>query len=1072
MYLDYFTDQNHAEVESSSVVPHEDDQTVLFTTAGMQQFVPNLMGLPHPKGTRLMSIQKCVRTVDIDEVGDNRHLTFFEMLGNWSLGDYFKKEALEWSFEFLTKKMNIPAEKIWVTVFGGDKDIPLDTDAENIWLQLGIPKERIIPIGPDPKNLKKGRGDNFWGPAGPTGPCGPCSEMHIWIGEGTPKPGQNPATDDTSFIEVWNDVFMEFYSDENGKLSPLDNKNVDTGMGLERLTMILNHKKTVFETDVYAEIFEILEKLSGKAYPPYSGNLDDKNPLTRAMRVIADHVRTASHLVSDGVAASNEGRGYVLRRLIRRAVRYGKKLGFEKPFLGKIAECYISAYSCFYPEIEARKSVIFDAFQIEEENFLKTIERGEGILDGIINEKLKVQSEGNTFIFVRHGESEDEEKKVLQHDDSPLTENGKSHARAVCEELKKKNITKILSSPTKRALETAEIIADQLNIPVEIFKNFAAGATGSVAGTPKEKVLPLTPIEYAEKHGTGERYQDLFERIKMGLSELQTLPKENGTTLVVAHRGIFSAIDTILVGGDLEDAKQERRKNEERDHGVWGEYVCFRDAINRVSTGTGIISGKDAFILFDTYGFPLDLTKEIAAEHGFMVDEEAFAVEMKAQRDRSRANANFDRKGENLSVFNNESPTNFIGYDRFSCNTKIGVYHSRSTNIDDPRYISFSLNETPFYAESGGQVSDTGVVKNNFFEIDVDSVKKRDDGVFIHSGIVKIKKGNFFDALNNQEEVFAEINIPRRERIKRHHSAAHLLHAALQKILGNHVAQAGSLVDENRTRFDFSHPKALSEQEIRAVELQMAAWVNLASPVVVKSMGIKEAKEAGAQALFSEKYGDIVRTIKMGDESFELCGGTHIANTADIGAVKILSESSVASGIRRIEMVVGPVAQELFLQKYDALETLAKKMKTPTDKLLERVDALFAEKKALEESLQKAEKELLSFEADEILERVETHCDASLQKTICEPLPTTDLQKISALVKILVEKGLSTAVLFTEDGGVAIATNGEKSAKELLLSITESFGGKGGGSPKFAQGSGVNIEEFGKIRERMHQLKK
>ncbi len=1047
MYLDYFTTQKHLEVESSSTVPHEDDQTVLFTTAGMQQFVPNLMGLSHPKGKRLMSIQKCVRTVDIDEVGDNRHLTFFEMLGNWSLGDYFKKEALEWSFEFLTKKMNIPSEKIWVTVFGGDTDLPLDTDAEKIWLHLGIPKERMIPIGaPIGGSSKKGRGDNFWGPAGPTGPCGPCSEMHIWIGEGTPKPGQNPATDDTSFIEVWNDVFMEFYSDENGKLTKLEKQNVDTGMGLERLTMILNNKKTVFETDVYTEIFEVLEKLSGKKYPPYSGDTDEKNPITRAMRVIADHVRTASHLIADGVGASNEGRGYVLRRLIRRAVRYGKKLGFSKAFLSDISKEYIIAYSEFYPELDNRKQVIFDAFQIEEENFLKTIERGEGILESLIREKE------NHFIFVRHGESEDGAQGVLQHADSPLTEKGKAHAERVVQELEDKKIGKILSSPTKRALETAKTVAKNIGVSIEIFAHFAAAETGKVAGTPKEKVLPLTPLEYAETQKTGETYSSFFERVKKGISELKNFPLKKESTVIVSHRGVFSAIEAALNGGTVEDAKIARREKENAGHGIMGEWT--------MGNADAQISGKDAFTLFDTYGFPLDLTKEIASEHGFTVDEEGFQKEMKAQKERSRASSNFDRKGQGNETFQNLPATAFVGYTETQCETKIlalveSVETHRNASLPTSQQYKIVFEKTPFYAESGGQVGDMGTIQIGNTMLLVMDTKKLDNGVFVHT-----VETHCNESLQIGDTVTLRIDIPRRERIKRHHSGAHLLHSALKKVLGNHVEQAGSLVDEHRTRFDFSHPKALSETEIRAVELQISEWVTNALPVFTKEMPLKEAKKAGAQALFSEKYGDIVRTIKMGDESFELCGGTHISNTAEIGSVKILSESSVASGIRRIEMVVGQTAQELFWEKYEAIELLSKKMKTSPDKLFERVDSLFLEKKTLEETLKKAEKELLSFEADEILQRI-----GEKTQNICEPLPTADLQKISALVKILQEKGIPTVALFTEDGGVSIATNGEKSAKDLLLSVLQLFGGKGGGSQKFAQGSGVNIEKFSKIRE-------
>ena len=864
-YIEFFEKNAHQEVQSSSLVPHENDQTVLFTTAGMQQFVPNLMGTPHPFGTRLCSVQKCVRTVDIDEVGDNRHLTFFEMLGNWSLGDYFKKESLTWSFQFLTEKLGIPQSRIWVTVFGGDKDVPLDEDSTQIWKELGFPSNRIIPISPQ-EGSKKGRGDNFWGPAGPTGPCGPCSEMHIWIGEGEPREGQNPATDDTNFIEVWNDVFMEFYSDENGKLSPLKAKNVDTGMGLERITMVVNGLKTVFETDVYAEIFAKIEFLSHKKYPPYSGDTNPENPTTRAMRVIADHARAASHLIADGVAPSNEGRGYVLRRLVRRAVRFGKQLGFSAPFLGEIASAYITAYAEFYPELESRKRLILDTLQLEEEKFFLTLERGESIL--------------TSYLLELSGES-------------------------------------------------------------------------------------------------------------------------------------------------------------------------------------SILSGEKAFSLFDTYGFPLDLTKEIAAEQGFSVDIEGFEKEMGAQRARSREGTQdfFDRKGEDMSIFEALPKTAFVGYESFSCEATILAVQQKEEGK-----VLIALDSTPFYAESGGQIGDKGSIVSKNGKIRVHDTKKVGNGVFVHFG--ELLSGSF----SVGEKGKAEIAKPLRERIKRHHSATHLLHSALKKVLGKHVEQAGSLVTAEKTRFDFSHPKAMTKEEIRRVEGIIAEWVTLSLPVVMQEMELEKAKQAGAEALFSEKYESMVRTIRMGEASFELCGGTHIANTAEIGAVKILSESSVASGIRRIEMVCGPAAQELLYGKCDMILEIAQKLKSPEEDILDKISSLFAERKEIEEALNTCREELFLHKAEEILYLAE---EVQGKRVLCCPLPTNDLKELGSIAKSAIQKGVSIVCLFAEDGGVVVASSEKAiSAKEVLNKIFEQFGGRGGGSPAFAQGSAVNIESFQEIKAMVADLLK
>jgi len=884
-YIEFFNKQNHSQVISASTIPDANDQTVLFTTAGMQQFVPNLMGKKHEQGVRLSSVQKCVRTVDIEEVGDNRHLTFFEMLGNWSLGDYFKQESIEWSYVFLINELKIPKEKLWVTVYGGDENLKYDQESHDVWLKMGIPEYKIVGIGAptDPeKRRRKGRGDNFWA-AGAIGPCGPSSELFIWLGEGEPKEGQTPETDEDNFIEVWNNVFMAFEQKEDTSLVPLAKKNVDTGMGLERLTMIIQGKTTVFETDVYDEIIAKIENISGKKYAPYSGDLNEKNPETRAFRVIADHVRCSVHLIADGVSASNEGRGYVLRRLLRRAIRFGKKLGMQN-FLSKIAEVYIAEFSEFYPEIGERKKVVTDALQIEEINFLRTLEKGEKKLEEIVS-----------------------------------------------------------------------------------------------------------------------------------------------------------------------DIKNKNKKD----------------------TDIADFSGVSAFVLSDTYGFPRDLTRELVTEKGFVIDEEKFNAEfdreLQLQRERSRSNQNFEMKGEGNSIFEDLPATEFVG-DTGNNLEKVEVkmlkFVKNKCEKTQKCTVTFVTDKTPCYAESGGQVGDRGLlfIGENIFTItDTKKIKGNNGDVFLHSAKI-LEKVTCMEDLDNVVGMTVKISVDEnlRKRVTRHHSAAHLLQSALTEVLGDGIEQAGSLVDEKRTRFDFSYPKALTTKEILEVQAKMTEYVSGNYPVSIKEMSISEAKEAGAVALFSEKYGNTVRTVRMGEPSFELCGGTHITNTSEIGAVQIISESSCSSGIRRIEMVVGQSAQALLDTTYLNEEKIAGKLKCSPAQIIERIEKLALERKSLQDEVGALSKKLLAFEAEEFYNR---KVEISGKIIICEPVPSHDLKHVAGMVRALSDKKVDIVVLFTEDGGIAIATQkGQIDAREIFAKIKEIAGGNGGGSPFFLQGKGVNLERFPEMR--------
>ncbi|HID92231.1 TPA: alanine--tRNA ligase, partial [Candidatus Peregrinibacteria bacterium] len=777
------------------------------------------------------------------------------------------------SHQFLIDELKIPKEKLWVTVYGGDESLEYDQESHDVWLKMGIPEHKIVGIGAptDPeKRRRKGRGDNFWA-AGATGPCGPSSELFIWLGDGEPAEGQNPETDEDNFIEVWNNVFMAYEQIEGGELKPLSQKNVDTGMGLERLTMIIQGKTTVFETDFYDNIIAEIEKLSGKKYPPYAEDTDENNPITRSFRVIADHVRCSIHLIADGVSASNEGRGYVLRRLLRRAVRFGKNLipstgSGNNLFLEKIAEVYISEFSEFYPEIGERKKVIIDALQIEESNFLRTLEKGE---------------------------------KKLQ-----------------------------------------EIIID----------------------------------------------------IK--------------------------------------------------------------------SKNQSDFSGISAFILSDTFGFPKDLTREIVEEKGFVIDEEKFNAEfdaeLKKQRERSRASGSFEMKGQNNTVFENLPATKFVG------NTGENLQNIDCTVLafveNEDKSFTIVLDTTPFYAESGGQVGDRGVI-GDIKIVDTKKIKGVNGDVFVHYGMVE---NNNNSSLQVGEILQVSVNQDLRDKTTRHHSAAHLLQSALTFVLGDGIAQAGSLVDENRTRFDFSYPKALKAKEILAVEAKIFEYVNAAHAVTITEMSIDEAKKAGAVALFSEKYGNTVRTVRMGEPSFELCGGTHVQNTAEIGGIKILTEASCSSGIRRIEMVVGDVAQKYFLNKCSVVASVAKTLKSSEVQIEERVAKLIQEKKNMENELSVIAKKLLAFEALEFYDR---KIEINGKIVICEPVPTHDLKHVAGMARALSDKAVDSVVLFTEDGGIVIATQkGGVNAREIFEKIKEIAGGNGGGSPFFLQGKGVNLERFPEIR--------
>lgn len=827
-FRDFFTQRNHVEIPSGSLIPSADDPTVLFTTAGMQPLVPNLLGTPHPKGTRLFDTQKCFRTPDIDEVGDDTHHTFFEMLGNWSLGEYFKEEAIDLAYDFFVKELGLDPKKFAITIFKGDADAPKDEEAKKLWLaKEGIDKKQIYEFG---------KTDNFWGPAGSTGPCGPCSEIHYDRGE---KYGEDlgPNCDENQrYVEIWNLVFMEFDKKEDGSYAKLKQKNVDTGVGFERLLAVLNKKDSAFDTPLFAHILGKIEELSGKKY------FDEK----RSFRIIADHIRGATFAIADGVTPGNEGRNYVLRRLIRRAIREGKRIGIHKAFVEEVAKVVIIEYKEQYPELEENKNTILSVLKVEEENFRKTLERGEKMLEEI---------------------------------------------------------------------------------------------------------------------NTGKE-----------------------------------------------------------------------------------ISGKDAFTLFDTYGFPLDLTKDFAEEHGLTVDEKGFEKEMKAQQERSRAGAarSFER-GNAVQTFSNMKKTEFVGYNETECEAKVlGV-------LEENEKLFIVLDKTPFYAESGGQVGDNGKIG----EIEIEDCQKTASGVFIHRGK---KSGN----IARDDTVIAKIDTERRGQIMRHHSLAHLFLGAAQHVLGKDVHQAGSHVNEYRTRFDFTFPRGLKPKEIAEIENSIVDSVNAAADVVIKETSLDEAKKNGAEATFGEKYGEKVRTVKMGEFSYELCGGTHVQNTSQIGAVKIISESGVSAGVRRIELVCAKAAQKLLQEKYSAIEEIATCLKVPAGDIMTRIEKMFSEHKEMQNTISALQKKLADFEAAEYAKNA---IEKNGKKIVILTNIAGDGKNAGNLARAIVVQKVDVAIVATTNGNIAIATNGEGNAKEILQKISATLGGGGGGGNAFASGGGVQGASTEKIAE-------
>lgn len=866
-FLKFYESKGHTIVASSSLVPHG-DPTLLFTNAGMNQFKEVFLGVEKRPYTRATTSQKCVRAGgkhnDLETVGRTaRHHTFFEMLGNFSFGDYFKRDAITYAWEFLTKVLELPEEKLYPTIFQDDDE------AFELWQDItGVPAEKIVRLGEK---------DNFW-QMGDTGPCGPCSEIIFDRGEAFKCDEPEcfiGKCDCDRWLEIWNLVFMQYNRDENGIMNPLPKPSIDTGMGLERITSIIQNVPTNFDTDLLKEIIVAVEKLCGK---PYYG--DERG---FGFRVVADHIRACTFLVSDGVLPGNEGRGYVLRRILRRAVRLGKSLGIEKPFLYELVGVVVNIMGQAYPEIIEKQDYVSRVIRSEEERFHETLHEG-----------LK--------------------------------------------------------------------IAEQI----------------------------------------------------------------------------------------IAEAKTAGRQQ---------------------------IGGKEAFVLYDTYGFPLDLTEDIADEHGLTVDRSGFEKAMQEQRDRARA-ARQDvgiLAGQELyaELGKDSLPTEFVGYAQIASGSTIKYLISdgeRVSQVAAGQKVEVILDRTAFYGESGGQVGDTGLIFKDNGKIRIYDAKKAFNGLVIHLG--EVVEGTF----STGDEVMAEIDFKRRQRLARNHSTTHLLHRALKEVVGEHVNQAGSLVEPDRLRFDFTHFQALTAEELKQIEARVNEMImaNLEIATVVTS--IDEAKKAGATALFGEKYGDTVRMVNMGDYSLELCGGSHIKNTAEAGLFKLLSESGIGAGLRRIEGVTGDGVLQYISEKESVIEDVSAVLKTSAREVVRRAEGVVRELKEAEKEIAALQTKLARYESQSILDGVR---EINGVKALAAKVDAPDMDALRNMGDMLKDKlGSGVVVLgsVNEDkvNFIVMATKDvlEKGvhAGNIIREVAKVAGGGGGGRPDMAQAGGKDASKIGDALDKAYEV--
>ncbi len=846
-YLSFFESKGHLRLPSFSLVPNN-DKSLLLINSGMAPMKKYFTGEVTPPRNRVTTCQKCIRTPDIENVGKTaRHGTFFEMLGNFSFGDYFKKEATAWAWEFCTEVLELPVDKLWVTIYEDDDE------AYDIWTkQNGVSPDRIVRLGKE---------DNFWEHG--QGPCGPCSEIHFDRGEkyGCGKPDCGPGCECDRYVEFWNNVFSQFDNDGNGNYSELAQKNIDTGMGLERLACIMQNVDNIFEVDTVQNIMKKISEIAGVTYHD-----DEKKDIS--LRVITDHIRSSTFMISDGVIPSNNGRGYVLRRLIRRACRHGRLLGLNEPFLYKVCDTVIAENERAYPELKDKAELIKKVILSEEESFGKTIDAGLALLDEYI-----AKTEGKVF------------------------------------------------------------------------------------------------------------------------------------------------------------------------------------------------SGEDAFKLNDTYGFPLDLTKDILEEKGFIVDEDKFNALLENQKRTARA----ARKDSDTDAWKSETikidakATDFVGYNEYDCTAQIVAVISDGEQKDmlgAGEEGIIVLDKTSFYAESGGQVGDSGVISSDNGVFIVADTAKNADKIYFHSG--KVDRG----VICVGDTVKASINAERRNMIKRNHTAAHLLQAALRQVLGNHVEQAGQLVNEKEVRFDFTHFNALSDDEILKVECLVNDFILKAETVESLEMPIEEAKKMGAMMLFGEKYGNIVRVVKAGDFSTEFCGGTHVSNSGQIGLFKIVSESSVAAGVRRITALTGTNILTAFAANENLIKLSASVLKTGINDVKEKIDSIVADNKTKDKEIQALNTELTKLKSADALSKpvdidgLEVYVarldgiTPDALRSMGDDIKSTNDNAVAVIAGINGEKASIVAVC----GKNAVA-KGVK-AGDVVREVAKLAGGGGGGRPDSAMAGAKDLSKL------------
>ncbi len=858
-YLEFFEDKGHLVLPSAPLIP-QNDPSILWINAGMAPFKRYFNGVETPPKDRIVTSQKCIRTNDIENVGKtDRHHTFFEMLGNFSFGDYFKKEAIVWGWEFVTEVLKMDKDRLWITVYQDDDE------AFDIWHDIaGVPKERI---------LRMGKKDNFWEIG--TGPCGPCSEIHYDRGVEYGDSDEDViGGEGDRYLEIWNLVFTQYDKTEDGEYLSLPNKNIDTGMGFERVASILQGVDSNYETDLIMPMIDYIAKDSGIDY--------GKDPETKmAFRVVADHSRGTTMAIFDGALPSNEGRGYVIRRILRRAVRYGGKLGYNEPFLYKMVPVVVESMKDAYPELKDKEAYIQKIIIAEEERFLLTLDQGLSILNDMINE--------------------------------------------------------------------------------------------------------------------------------------------------------------------MKEANQ------------------------------GILSGKNAFKLYDTYGFPLELTRDELEAEGLDVDEEGFNREMKRQRERARqARDDVGFSGsEEAKIYNTLKSDNnfdFTGYETLNDQSKIVAIIRDGKQVDSLKTGQkgeIILDKTPFYAESGGQIGDKGVLRSNENVANVYDTRKK-TGLSVQ--LVEVKEGEIKTGQTVEAKVFSDL----RQSTARNHSATHLLHKSLKEVLGDHVNQAGSLVQADRLRFDFNHFTGMTDEELRLVEEKVNKVImnNLSVDTIVTNQ--EKAKEIGATALFGEKYGEAVRVVTMGDYSKELCGGTHINATGEIGFFKILNESSVAAGVRRIEAITGDEVIRYISSKEDLIDKSADLLKTTPDNLYERIESLLEQEKMMGKELSSLKDRLANSRTADLIDDLEKVNGVNMLTAELEGLDNDGLRKLSDQLKgkldsavIVLASSLGDKVLFVASVTDDLIKEGYHAGK-IVGKVAKITGGGGGGRPDMAQAGG---RETSKIQEALQQVK-